>query len=273
MAGKRTRWTAFTIFVTVLASFLPSGSLWLFERTLANAPVFSFPDCSKVWAHRGYAGVERENTLASVQAGFDLGAAGVEVDVLYDRKRGNFVVAHDETDPRIEGQPLLLSSLFEHNRARGFLWLDAKNLRKLSPWTAHEATRRLSRLIEQYDLTHRVIVESGNPLYLSWLARRGVYTSYMVSPNERRYGRFTLRFIAAIDRLGYAMIGGGAISMDASRYTQAVASEFAQAPILLSTVNDKSELRRLSSNVSVKVILTDEQHFAIHACPSNAVSD
>lgn len=66
VTGRRTLWLVLMIFATVLVSLLPSGSIWLFERTLANAPAFSFPDCYKV----GHIAAMRESRRRTASPAF-----------------------------------------------------------------------------------------------------------------------------------------------------------------------------------------------------------
>jgi len=148
----------------------------------------------------------------------------------------------------------------------GFFWLDAKDLRKLSPFAARKATQRLAALIQRYQLTERAFVESSNALYLSWLADQGIYTSYAMSPNDKKYSAPVSLLNAAIFKLAYALGGAGAISMNASRYTPVTAATFGEVAVLLSTVNDAGALRHLSAIPQVKVILSDDDHYAITAC-------
>lgn len=67
-------------------------------------------------------------------------------------------------------------------------------------------------------------------------------------------------------KLAYAFAGAGAISMNATRYTPVTAATFGQVAVLLSTVNDPQALKLLSAIAEVKVILSDDDHYAITAC-------
>lgn len=238
----------------------------LYQRAIAQAPAFPFPACQKVWAHRGYVGDGDENSLRSVQAAFQRGAVGVEIDILYDHALGDFVVSHDAPYTLFDGKPLLLETVLQHYGAAGFFWLDAKDLRKLSPWTARKATARLAALIEKYQLQQRALVESRSALYLAWLANKGVYTSYLISPNDQKYSALVFKLNARLMKLGYALGGLGALSTNDFRYSETVAATFAPAPFLLSTVNNAQALQQWSARPEVKVILSDDDHFALSAC-------
>lgn len=266
LSAKR-RWLLALLIPLFLLALLLVASDPLYRRAVAQAPAFPFPACQKVWGHRGYAADGGENSLRSVAAAFERGATGVEIDILYDRERDDFVVSHDEPYTLHDGQPLMLDTLLAAHGASGFFWLDAKDLRKLSPLTARKATARLAALIRQHGLGERAVVESRNALYLSWLADQGVYTSYLVSPNDQKYSALVYRLNAAVMKLGYALGGLGAISMNDYRYTPVTAATFGpEVAVLLSTVNDKAALQRWSAIPNVKVILSDDDHYALSAC-------
>ncbi len=268
MAGATARWRRWRWLLVPLFLFglLLSLSDLLYRQAAARASAFVFASCQKAWAHRGHAATGGENSLRAVAEAFRRGAAGVEIDVLFDPELDDFVVSHDRPYTLFDGRPLRLEAVLSSAPRNGLFWLDAKDLRKLSPWTAHQATHRLSALLERYGLTERAFVESSQPLYLSWLADQGVHTSYAISPNDRKYGAPLYRLHAAFMKLAYAFVGADAFSMNAARYTPVTAATFGEAAILLSTVNDAGLLRHLSALPEVKAILTDEDHYAVTAC-------
>jgi hypothetical protein len=238
----------------------------LYRHALVKAPAFPFPVCQKVWAHRGYVGDGDENSLRSIQAAFQRGAAGVEIDILYNKDLGDFVVSHDYPYTLFHGKPLLLETVLQQYGAAGFFWLDAKDLRKLSPLAARRATQRLADLVHRYQLSERVLVESRSALYLAWLANKGIYTSYLISPNDQNYSAVVYELNTRLMKLGYALGGLGAISMNDYRYTPTTAATFGKVAVLLSTVNDAQALKRWTAYPQVKVILSDEDHFMLNAC-------
>lgn len=56
-----------------------------------------------------------------MQAAFALGAAGVEVDILYDRHHERFYVSHDHPYQTFDSQPLTLAALQADPRVRVIL--------------------------------------------------------------------------------------------------------------------------------------------------------
>lgn len=268
-ATAKRRWWPWLLVPLFLSGLLLALSDALYQRAVARAPAFPFPECQKVWAHRGYAATGGENSLQSVQAAFERGAAGVEIDILYDHEQEDFVVSHDFPYTLFDGKPLMLETVLAQHGKSGFFWLDAKDLRKLSPLAARKATQRLATLIQHYELMERALVESRSALYLSWLADHGIYTSYMVSPNDQKYSAPVYRLNAAIMKLAYAFGGLGAISMNDYRYTPVTAATFGKAAVLLSTVNDAAALQHWSAIPEVKVILSDDDHYALTACTNH----
>lgn len=270
-ARRRWPWLLAPMLLLLAIGLLLSLSHGLYRRAAAQAPAFPFPACQKVWAHRGHAASGGENSLRAVQQAFARGAAGVEIDILFDRELDDFVVSHDRPYTLFDGRPLRLESVLSAYAGAGFFWLDAKDLRKLPPLAARRATRRLAALIESHGLKEKAFVESSHALYLSWLADRGIRSSLTVSPNDRKYGAPVYRLHAAITKLAYVYAGATAISMDVARYTPVTAAAFRGAPVLLSTVNDADALRRLSAMPEVKVILSDDDHYALGACTAGPV--
>ena len=263
--SKRRRWP-WLLLPLLLFGILLSLSDVLYQRAAARGSAFPFSSCLKVWGHRGYAATGGENSLKSVQSAFTRGAAGVEIDILFDRELDDFVVGHDRPYTLFDGKPLMLETVLSQHTGAGAFWLDAKDLRKLSPMAAHRATQRLATHIQRYELTERAFVESSNALYLSWLADQGIHTSFAISPNDQKYSVPVYKLHAAITKLAYVFAGAGAISMSASRYTPVTAATFGKVAVLLSTVNDTGALQHLSEMPEVKVILSDDDHYKITAC-------
>ena len=221
--------------------------------------------CGKPWAHRGFTGKARENSIESVQAAFARGACGVEVDILYDRQDRRFYVAHGRPYPLFDGQPLALAALLEATGHLGHFWLDAKDLKKLPPWHARDAVAELVQLVEAHGLRERVLVESAQPVYLGWLAAAGLHTSLLVSPTEHKYPEpVYLANIHAIKWMYYRYGPFSALSMNFSRFTPRTEALLGdEVPLLLSTVNDRALLARLVADPQVEVVLTDRSYYDV----------
>ncbi|WP_295802021.1 glycerophosphodiester phosphodiesterase [uncultured Microbulbifer sp.] len=242
-----------------------------YREAVAGRPQLPGNVCRKGWGHRGLVNEDaniRENTVASVRNAFTAGAAGVEVDILYDRESGRFIVSHDRPYQRDEdGEPLDLRSLFEQVGSGGYFWLDAKDLRELAPWVASDAVAQLAGLIRELGMRERVFVESRHALYLSWLAEQGIHTSLMISPNEHKYSRGVFRANLYLAKLAYTWGPFSAFSMNDYRYTAGVAEELGvQVPVLVSTVNDRAAFQRFADSPAIAVVLTDRPFFDYRGC-------
>lgn len=160
---------------------------------------------AKVWAHR-------VNSLGAALEAREL-FAGIEVDVVYHAKRGEFFVHH----PPLRNLGLRLGDFLRQDDGRLRYWFDWKNA---TVENLDAGLERLEALDRQHRLKHRAIVETGRPNpRTSEIAARGWVSSYYL-PTEairRRVersdeaGRRALaeRLLGTAGRYGY-----GAISFD-----------------------------------------------------------
>ena len=230
-------------------------------------PVF-YTGCPKLWGHRGAPDPPAilEDTLPSFRRALDLGAPGVEMDVAYDPAANRFFI-HRPDNPAIPPTPLPV--IFQALGRRGYYWVDLKTLRTLTPEQARQAAAAMRRLLSQYDLLDRVIVESDAPRNLREMVRAGVHTSYWIfnmdetqlPPRAWAYWWLVYRYKA-----WYIWGGFSAISMDARFYTPALALVLSGARIHLFTVDDPQRLRELAVQPQVRVILTNRNRYDIAPC-------
>lgn len=268
--SRLTRWTVVLLLlegvVVLLALALPGHIDRQYAAAVSKAD-FMFDGCHKAWAHRGHTAEAVENTLASVQAAFGRQASGVEVDILYDVPGDQFIVSHDRPYQRTGGELLTLDALLQEMGDQGYFWLDAKDLGKLMPWDARRAVARLAATISQHQLQDRVLVESRNPLYLSWLSARGIHTSFMISPNDKKYSPLVFRANLYAMKWAYTLGPFSAFSMSDRRFTPATRQALGdQVPVLLSIVVDRREFDDLAKSPQVKVILTDNLFYDVDTC-------
>lgn len=246
-------------------------NLWLHIQFVRPHPVF-YTGCRKIWGHRGHAEPPTilPNTVASYARAFDLGAAGVEMDVRYDLQRGvYFIGRYDEAVPPPD-QRLTLEEVFAAVGTRGYFWLDIKTVAYLTPEQAQQAAHDLAVLLDRYDLRERAIVESDTPSNLVHFARSGLHTSYWifnVDESEFPTTPWAQWWALAQIKRRYAQGGFSAISLDHRFYTPLVAWMLRGARVHLFTINDEATLRRWTRSDQVRVILTDTAHYDITACP------
>lgn len=231
-------------------------------------PVF-YTGCPKIWGHRGHPQPPDipENTIASFQQAFDLGAPGVEMDVVYLQEQRQFVIQRPDREyPR----RLTLEEVFEAVGTRGYFWLDIKTIRELTPEEAQQAARDLRALVDRFGLRERVIVESEDPNNLRSFVQAGLHTSYWIfNIDETEFPSSPWRLFWTLQEIRWNYIRGGfsAISMDLRFYTPEVARSLKGARIHLFTVNDPATLRALAQRDEVRIILTDTDLYHLVECP------
>ena len=106
---------------------------WMAVQMHQPHPVF-YTDCHKVWGHRGHPEPPKivENTIPSYQRAFDLGAPGIETDVLYDPvHREYYIGRYDRGALPPEGERLTLERVFSVVGNRGYFWLDTKTIHRM----------------------------------------------------------------------------------------------------------------------------------------------
>ena len=254
----------------VLLAFVGYNA-WLHAQFVRPHPVF-YTDCRKVWGHRGHPEPPEvpENTIASYARAFDLGAAGVEMDVRYDpERREYFIGRYDRGAAPPPGQRLRLDQVFAAVGTRGYFWLDIKTIGYLTPAQAQQAAADLAALLDRYDLRARAIVESDTPENLTYFAQAGLHTSYWIfNLDEDAFPRTPWGLWWALVQVKRNYIRGGfsAISMDRRFYTPLVAWMLQGARVHLFTVNEVRDLERLVAQEQVRVILTDTARYDIDAC-------
>ncbi len=119
---------------------------------------------AKVWAHR-------INSLGAALEAREL-FAGIEVDVVYHRKQGEFFVHH----PPQPNLGLRLGDLLRQDDGRLGYWFDWKNA---TPGNLDAALARLETLDGRHGLKRRAVVETARPnARTAEIAARGWVSSY-----------------------------------------------------------------------------------------------
>jgi heptose-I-phosphate ethanolaminephosphotransferase len=160
---------------------------------------------AKLWAHR-------VNSLGAALEAREL-FAGLEVDVVYHPKRGEFFVHH----PPARNLGLRLEDFLRVDDGRLHYWFDWKNATAAN---LDAALARLEALDGRYGLKRRAIVETGRPnARTAEIAARGWMSSYYLptGPIRRRVERgdeaerkaLAERLLATAERHRY-----GAVSFD-----------------------------------------------------------
>ncbi len=231
-----------------------------------------YTDCHKVWGHRGHPEPPKivENTIPSYENAFNLGAPGIETDVLYDPDHREYYIGrYDRGALPTEGQRLTLDEVFLAVGDRGYFWLDTKTIHRMNAEEAKQAAQDMYDLLKRHNLLDRAIVESDTPQNLVYFARLGIHTSYWIfNIDETMFPKTPWALWKAMHRVQENYIHGGfsAISMDKHFYTPMVAWMLRGARIHLFTTHSRAEVKDLVRRSEVKVVLTDTTDYDVTTC-------
>jgi hypothetical protein len=246
--------------------FILVAVLILVNRSFSDLKPDPFYDgCLKIWAHRGYASGHDMNSLGSFRHAFDLGASGVELDILYSPETARFMVAHNLPSPSGTEKVLYLDELFEELGDKGYFWLDIKNLRELSRNDTIKAANMLAKLLDRYSLRDSTVVESKMASKLTFFARKGLFTSLWITPG-RSDSWFNSRVKTLLYRTRTLRGRFSAFSMNYLNYTPKVQDALGNVPVHLFTINDPVEIRKYQDMKNVRIILSDENLYSMDSC-------
>lgn len=218
----------------------------------------------KVWGHRGYFKELEMNSLASLDRAFDLGAEGVELDIVFDEDAREYFVSREYPREGENSGLLSLEEVFRDMGERGYFWLDFKNLLRMTRRETRDAVGELGRLLDGFGLRERVIVESKDARNLALFSEAGIHTSYWINVDR---GCSPLLAGARILRHKARFLYGkfSAVSMNYRNFTPGVQRSLGDVPVHLFTLNTESEVRKFLNDENVKIILSDEDFFSLEA--------
>jgi len=230
---------------------------------LQTAPFYD--GCYKVWGHRGYFKNYEMNSLEGFQQAFDMGARGVELDVHYDTERNRFVVAHDLPEESFGTDVLQLEEVFAKLGERGFFWLDIKNLGGMRASLVKNVADLMLDLLTRYSLKEKVIVESKVSQKLAAFSKRGIFTSYWITPG-RNNGFLAARLKLFRFKVGFLRGGFSAVSMNYLNFTPDIQKKFANVSVHLFTINGQDHISEYLNMSNVKIILSDDNFYTLNTC-------
>ncbi len=165
----------------------------------------AYNDCRKIWSARGlYGDGVAQNSIESISAAFDAGAQGVEVDIRYDKKQGDYIVSHDYPYNLKNGRLLTLKELFDTLGARypgRYYWLDFKGIRHLGEHRA-AAIQRLLDISSGNGVRDYIYVEGEAPQALAPFRDAGFHTIFDTHPAPERMG-FLSAFMIGFYKMVY----------------------------------------------------------------------
>jgi hypothetical protein len=253
--------TICTILVTgvVVLIFLIAAVNHMFAISEKQDPFFT--ECGEVWAHRGYVGGGlSENTIEAFRNAIDRGANGIELDVFYDGRTGEFIVSHDPPFPLQNVEYLKLTDVFSVFNSSTKYWIDFKNLESLSTKATQESLSLMHLNAKKYSVEDLIIIESLDAPRLAIASKLGLLTSYWITFNAEagvfRYWYHIFR-LKIMYLLGYFSV----VSMDEKVMSDSLDEALMGVPILLFTINDLEVLHHYLDVNSVRVILTDKPYY------------
>jgi len=208
----------------------------LAKRDFSNA----YNDCHKVWSARGlYGAGVPQNSVESIAAAFEAGARGVEVDVRYDKKLGDYIVAHDYPYNLKYGKLLTLKELFDKLGARypgHYYWLDFKEIRFLDEHR-QRAIERLRAISQDNGVRDFIYVEGEAPQALAPFRDAGFRTIFDTHPESERLGflsAFMIGFYKMVYYFGdFTVMGMEYGSLEDPVYGPATRERLGRLPVFL----------------------------------------
>lgn len=243
-----------------------------------------YDSCHKVWAARGlYTTHSEQNSIVSMQRAFTEGALGVEADLYYDVKMDRFIISHDKPVKDKEGnlkytekngKLLTLEALLKTIGEGHYLWIDYKNLDKLSVQESEHAIKRLLHITLKGVLREHLYIEGSNPFRLSMYTDAGFKIILGIHP----FPESSLFSSVVINgyKIGYyfSHITGLALaygSIDDPIYGLETEKSLGSIPVFLFHVpDDKELLQKLLGKSAVRVLLVGRDvsinRFDINSC-------
>ncbi|GGY55540.1 hypothetical protein GCM10011297_30370 [Bacterioplanes sanyensis] len=211
-------------------------------------------ECQRLWLHRASITDHAANSSSGALAGWQQGAGGVEVDILYDPQQQRFIVAHDW---QAAGEhSLLLSDWLSQVPQEIPLWLDAKNLGSLWPWQISGASQRLKTVLQQHQRLLTAIVESRHPWYLRHLQRQGIATLYRTDLKPYPDGDWRQSWHIDLFQWLASVAPFSGVSLSHGRFQAPVIEPLIRyAPVYLSTVRQAETAKALLAQPQVAVVL------------------
>ncbi len=193
-----------TLVVALTLAYFAVGAY--VDRQLAKKDYSqAYDDCRKIWTARGlYGNGVPQNSIESIAAAFDAGAMGVEVDIRYDKKTGDYIVSHDYPYNLKNGKLLTLEELFDNLGERypgRFYWLDYKGIRHLGEYQAG-AIQRLIDISRDNGVMPYIYVEGEAPIALAAFRDAGFKSLYDTHPAPESQS-FLAAFMIGVYRMVY----------------------------------------------------------------------
>lgn len=279
--AKTLRGLFYVLILLVLSYF--SMKFYVNHQLAKRSYTDAYNNCHKIWATRGL--VENGlpvppsngNSIKTIQAAFQHGADGSEIDLFFDPERKQFIISHDFPYNLKEGELLTLEKLLSNIEGDNYLWLDFKKLRKLDAQSADNAVARLQSITQTRNWKERIYIEGADPVNLGKFRHGGFKTLFDVHPlpDSEPFTAFVLTIYKAAFYFGdFTVMGMKHGDLDAVVYGPDAKKQLGNIPLFIyHTPDDPALLRDLLATNSVRVILMQDHtlnRFDIDNCSSES---
>ena len=257
------------IFILIMITSYQGVRIYADKKLENKTYEYSYNDCNKIWSARGmYGGKIEQNSLASLNSAFKVGASGVEIDLYYDVEKKLFIISHNHPKKNADGtlsyslkngKLLTLKEVFNTFNKDYYFWLDYKNLGDLSAEETKEAIKRLLVITVDDDLRQRVYIEGTNPLKLANYSYAGLKTIFDIQPLSASSWTTSIvlnLYKAAFAYGNFTVMGMKYGSVDDPVYGKQTEEFLAGIPVFLYHVPDyKGLIEALLNHTQVRVML------------------
>ena len=275
----------FLLLVILYLTLIKYIDVQLEKRTYTDV----YQDCFKVWATRGLVKNSSQdqnnvqnlqnrdrsgvNSISSIQAAFDAGARGTEVDLFFDVKMDRYIISHNYPYFLKDGELLTLEKLLLETGGSNYYWIDFKKLRHLNKQEAKQAVRRLEKIVKNKNLKQWIYIEGADPANLSLYSKAGFNTLFDVHPMPE--SKALTSFIANVYKAAYYFGGFTVIGMKYGEeadpvYGKTIRKVLSNIPVFIYHAPDNNAfLKDLSKEPQVRVILNRDDtvnHYLINSC-------
>jgi hypothetical protein len=220
--------------------------LW-YRKSALNIPL----NQKQYWAHRAYSPFYPPNSVEGIEYNIDQGIKGVEIDVYYDDTLNTFIVSHDFPYTKIDGDLLLLDTVFTQVLEPIHYWLDLKNL---NADNYHSVSEKLSSLAFTYHQNGNLWLESDRGYLLSKMDKKNFKKIYWPQYSREWYKRWlkllyikTLVLISDFDAFDVVYF----------LLDEDYVSTFSAYPLFVSYLENSEAIKNTESIPNVQVLLID----------------
>lgn len=208
---------------------------------------------NKFWAHKGFLKEKETYKINRLDEIAGKGIKGVELDLIYEEKTNQLLVAHDQP---IQDYVLLNNYLINDSNNLWY-WFDIKNLNDNNYKAVFD---NLEKIQFTFKLKNQFIVESKNAKALSKLSGLGLYTCLWINTPSKnnwvKYFYYNLR-----NKLFLIYYRFNAISMPYYMYSTGYSQNYSHLPVhtWVSITTFHQDSLKIYNDKNLKVVLIDKE--------------